>query len=76
MQPYENRRYDERDGERTREDEFQTDSSRGDEHSRKGDREETVNYSVKRNSSLSEDAINYIQDTKEFQKIISIVDER
>lgn len=40
--------------------------------------QEDVNtrFSTKRKSLLSEDAINYIQDTEEFQEIISIVDER
>ena len=38
--------------------------------------DESVLFSTKRESLLSEDAINYIQDTEEFQEIISIVDER
>lgn len=54
---------------------LQSDSSGSDEHSKLGDKEESLK-STKRELSVSEEASNYILDTKEYQEIMKLVDER
>lgn len=54
---------------------LQSDSSGSDEHSKLGDKEESLK-STKRELSISEEASNYILDTKEYQEVMKLVDER
>ena len=53
---------------------LQFDSSGSDEHSKLGDKEESLK-STKRELSISEEASNYILDTKEYQEVMKLVDE-
>lgn len=76
MQPYENRGNDDRGRGRIGEKRREGESPRSDEHSWKSGKEESVNKSTKRDPSISEDASNYILDTKEYQEVLSILDER
>ncbi len=55
---------------------LQTNSSGSDEHSRSSDKGKPLIPSTKRDSSISEEASNYILDTKEYQEVMKLVDER
>ena len=56
--------------------ELQANASRSDEHSGKSGREEFVNYSTKRDTAISEEASNYILDTKEYREVLGILERR
>ena len=75
LQPYENRGYDDRGSGQVGRKELQSDSTGSNEHSRLGDKEESLK-STKRELSISEEVSNYILDTKEYQEVMKLVDER
>lgn len=75
LQPYENRRYDDRGSGQVGREELQSDSTGSNEYSRLGDKEKLIK-SIARESSISEEASDYILDTKEYREILDIVDER